>query len=174
MSCNPYCLSATRLASLNLEAWSVQSHVFQVLSENFFVCILQTLIFHSYSTYQRSLARSHFSSNMGGIIMIDTEAGRLNITNWLWIYVTGIRFSDLKPSSTSDQVGTSINITWCICHVITHPSATPRICYGCRSWFSHRKTERKAETFILLLIKVQVDLGTFKSMPNHHSPKTGA
>ena len=79
--------SATRLASLNLEAWSVQSHAFQVLSENFFGCILHTLIFHSYSTYQRSLARSRFPSNMGGIIMIDTEAGRLNITNWLWIYM---------------------------------------------------------------------------------------
>jgi hypothetical protein len=83
ISCNPYCLSATRLASLNWEAWSVHSHVFQVLSENFFGCILQTLIFHSYSTHQRSLARSRFFSNMSGIIMIDTEAGHLKITNWL-------------------------------------------------------------------------------------------
>jgi len=46
--------------------------------------------------------------------------------------------------------------------VITHPSATPRICYGCRSWFSHRKTVRKAETFILLLIKVLVGSGHFQ------------
>jgi hypothetical protein len=65
ISCNPYCLSATRLASLNWEAWSVHSHVFQVLSENFFGCILQTLIFHSYSAHQRSLARSRFFQQHG-------------------------------------------------------------------------------------------------------------